>query len=207
MHSIPWYDQLRSPQFISITIYAGLHLLRACSYMGNMENFLNSLGDENTGHFYTSIFSIVVPLGFLVIPLVDYVMFSNTFIKSLNIVTLLGVVFGVITCVNVLSLQVLGFFVFCVFRALLYSVIGTFVAHTFGPLNGGRTNGVLWLLASIFNFAIYPLSSFILEKCHGDWTLLNVILLLCCLPAFLAIQCGLEPSLVLVEGSDRPSRE
>lgn len=207
MHSIPWYDQLRSPQFMAITIYAGLHLLRACSYMGNMENFLNSLGDESTDHFYTSVFSVVVPLGFLVIPLVDYVMFSNTFINSLNMVTQLGIAFGVVTCINVLPVQVVGFFIFCVFRALLYSVIGTFVAHTFGPLNGGRTNGVLWLLASILNFALYPLSSFILENCGGDWTLLNVILLLCCMPAYTVITCGLGPSLTLIKGADRPNRE
>lgn len=207
MHSIPWYEQLRSPQFMAITFYAGLHLLRASSYMGNMENFLNSLGDEETGHLYTSIFSVVVPLGFLVIPLVDHVMFSNTFTSSLNIVTQLGICFGVVTCINVLQVQVLGFFVFCVFRALLYSVIGTFVAHTFGPLNGGRTNGVLWLLASFLNLLLYPLSSFVLENCDGDWTLLNVLLLLCCIPAYTVIQCGLAPTLTLVHGADSPSKD
>lgn len=205
MHSIPWYEQLRSPQFMAITFYAGLHLLRASSYMGNMENFLNSLGDEKTGHVYTSIFSVVVPLGFLVIPLVDYVMFNNTFTSSLNIVTQLGVVFGLITCINMLQAQVVGFFVFCVFRALLYSIIGTFVAHTFGPLNGGRTNGVLWLLASFLNFLLYPLSSFVLENCGGDWTLLNVLLLLCCVPAYTVVSCGLAPTLTLIQGANSPS--
>ena len=207
MHSIPWYNQLRSPQFVAITFYAGLHLLRACSYMGNMENYLNSLGDKETGHMYTSIFSVVVPLGFLVIPLVDYIMFSNTFVSSLHIVTYLGVAFGIVTCVTSLNVQVVGFFIFCVFRALLYSVIGTFVAHTFGPLNGGRTNGVLWLLASILNFTLYPLSSFVLENCGGDWTLLNVLLLLCCIPAYSVIQHGLLPTVSAVAGADRPTKE
>ena len=110
MHHIPWYKQIKTPQFVAITTYAAVHLLRACSYMGNMENFLNALGDEEMGHFYTSIFSIVVPLGFMVIPLVDYVMFSNSFVSSFHIVTILGVAFGIVTCLNELRIQVLGFF-------------------------------------------------------------------------------------------------
>ena len=207
MHHIPWYLQIKTPQFGAVTAYAGLHLLRACSYMGNMENFLNSLGDEETGHFYTSVFSIVVPLGFLVIPLVDYVMFSNSFVSSLNIVTFLGAACGVVTCLNELNIQVIGFFVFCVFRALLYSVIGTFVAHTFGPLHGGRTNGVLWLLASILNFALFPMTKFILERADGDWQLLNLLLLLACVPAYLSVQLVLKPSVAAIAGAEKPARE
>ncbi len=207
MHHIPWYEQIKTPQFVGVTLYAGLHLLRACSYMGNMENFLNSLGDEETGHYYTSIFSVVVPLGFLVIPLVDFVLFNNSFVSSLHIVTILGVVFGSITCVNELNIQVVGFFVFCVFRALLYSVIGTFVAHTFGPLHGGRTNGVLWLLASILNFALFPMTKFILERADGDWQLLNLLLLLGCIPAYLTIQLVLKPSVAVIAGAEKPARE
>lgn len=204
MHHIPWYEQIKSPQFMAVTCYAGLHLLRACSYMGNMENFLNSLGDAELNHYYTSIFSVVVPLGFVAIPLVDYVMFNNSFVSSLQIVTFLGVIFGLITCINQLEIQVLGFFVFCVFRALLYSVIGTFVAHTFGPLNGGRTNGVLWLLASLLNFLLFPMTKFILERAGGDWQLLNLLLLLCCVPAYLFIQVVLKPNVTAVEGAERP---
>ena len=149
----------------------------------------------------------MVPLGFLVIPLVDFVLFNNSFVSSLHIVTILGVVFGSITCVNELNIQVVGFFIFCVFRALLYSVIGTFVAHTFGPLHGGRTNGVLWLLASILNFALFPMTKFILERADGDWQLLNLLLLLGCIPAYLTIQLVLKPSVAVIAGAEKPARE
>ena len=91
-------------------------------------------------------------------------------------------------------------------RSVLSS-IGTFVAHTFGPLHGGRTNGVLWLLASILNFALFPMTKFILERADGDWQLLNLLLLLACVPAYLFVQLVLKPSVAAIAGAEKPARE
>jgi hypothetical protein len=46
LHPIPWYIQIRYPQFLTMTAFASIHLLRATSYMGNMENFLSYLGES-----------------------------------------------------------------------------------------------------------------------------------------------------------------
>lgn len=152
-----------------------------------------------------TVYSIVVPMGFVVIPFVDTIIFRNTFKDSLNIITNISLGFGVLVCVPSLEAQLPGFLFFMVFRALLYSTVGTYIAHTFGPLNGGRTNGMVWLIASLFNFLIYPAT--ILEEKLGDtlFTNLNLLLLALCVPLYAIVQCYLAPVLEKVGGADRPA--
>ena len=91
-------------------------------------------------------------------------------------VTLLSLGYGIPACIQYLQIQVLGFVCFCAFRALFYSTMGTLIAQCFGPISGNTTNGVIWLIASLFNMATYPMSVYVENS--DNWVGLNFSLLL-----------------------------
>ena len=202
LHALPWNQQVLTPQFVIITVFSSLHLLRASWYMGAMRNMLERLGDEATGNKYTTLYGVIVPAGFLFIPWVNRQIHQNYFCDSLRVVTGLSFVYGVVACIDSLFIQPIGFISFCAFRALFYSTMGTMVSHTFGPISGNTTNGCLWLVASFFNVLIYPMSVYV--ESSGNWITVNLVLLVIGLPVFYLHDNSLRKVLLNFRGASRP---
>ncbi|ETI48134.1 hypothetical protein F443_07764, partial [Phytophthora nicotianae P1569] len=173
--------QMKSLEFAYIVVYAAVQVLRATIYIGTANKLLENYGDREHGYLYTKIFSFILPMGFLFVPSIDYLVETRGLSKALLFTNVLGVLYNVIELVPVLPLQCLAFFLFTAFRAFLYAIISAFTAKTFGLKNMGSLMGIIFSIGSVISLAEYPAVYISNVLFRGDLTVLNVISLLSCM--------------------------
>eukprot|EP00644_Phytophthora_capsici_P010445 jgi/Phyca11/548787/estExt2_Genewise1Plus.C_PHYCAscaffold_300106 len=172
--------QMKSFEFAYIVVYAAVQVLRATIYIGTANKLLDNYGDQDHGYLYTTVFSFVLPLGFLFVPSIDYLVETRGLSKALLFTNVLGVLYNVIQLVPILPLQCVSFFLFTAFRAFLYAIISAFTAKTFGLKNMGSLMGIIFSIGSVISLAEYPAVYISNVLFNGDLTMLNVISLLSC---------------------------
>ncbi|ETL94676.1 hypothetical protein L917_07420 [Phytophthora nicotianae] len=173
--------QMKSLEFAYIVVYAAVQVLRATIYIGTANKLLENYGDREHGYLYTKIFSFILPMGFLFVPSIDYLVETRGLSKALLFTNVLGVLYNVIELVPVLPLQCLAFFLFTAFRAFLYAIISAFTAKTFGLKNMGSLMGIIFSIGSVISLAEYPAVYISNVLFRGDLTVLNVVSLLSCM--------------------------
>ncbi|POM80235.1 MFS transporter, LAT3 family, solute carrier family 43, member 3, partial [Phytophthora palmivora] len=141
--------QMNSFEFVYIVVYAAVQVLRATIYIGTANKLLENYGDREHGYLYTKVFSFVLPMGFMFVPLIDYLVETRGLSKALLFTNILGVLYNVFQLVPVLPLQCVAFFLFTAFRAFLYAIISAFTAKTFGLKNMGSLMGIIFSIGSI----------------------------------------------------------
>ena len=206
-HKLEWYQQLNSKRFLCLAAFGSIHLFRANAYMGIIKNVLFQLKDEQTNYLYTTIYSAILPLGGIFISLIDAIIYRNKYITSIQICTVLGAIYGGIALIPILEVQVITFTIFCFFRALFYSVIGTYSIQIFGPINAGRSYGMVWVGGSVLNFMVWPALILSDRYAAGSYMPFNIFLLSLCLPLVMLMQWVLKPELERVQGASRPTRD
>ena len=206
-HKLHWWQQLNSTRFVCLALFGSVHLYRANAYMGVIKNVLFKLGDDKYGYLYTTIYSAMLPLGAVFIPLIDWLIYNHEFHRQMQICTFLGFVYGSLALVPNLPLQVVTFAFFCLFRALFYSVVGTYSVQIFGPINAGRSYGCVWMLGSVLNLLVWPALIITDRFAGGSYLPFNVFLLSLCIPLAFSTELVLKPSLAEVHGAQRPTRD
>ncbi|KAG6976764.1 hypothetical protein JG688_00001033 [Phytophthora aleatoria] len=172
--------QMKSFEFAYIVMYAAVQVLRATIYIGTANKLLENYGDREHGYLYTKVFSFVLPMGFLFVPSIDYLVETRGLSKALLFTNVLGVLYNVVELVPILPLQCVAFLLFTAFRAFLYAIISAFTAKTFGIKNMGSLMGIIFSIGSVISLAEYPAVYISNTLFGGDLTLLNVISLLSC---------------------------
>ncbi|CAI5716974.1 unnamed protein product [Hyaloperonospora brassicae] len=173
-------EQLQSVEFAFIVAFAALQVLRATIYIGTTNKLLENLGDRAHGYVYTKVFSFVLPMGFVFVPSIDYVVESRGLPQALLLTNLLGVLYNVLELVPSLLMQCLTFVVFTAFRAFLYATISAFTAKTFGRTTMGSLMGIIFSIGSIVSLAEYPAVYVSTSMFHGDLTALTALSLVLC---------------------------
>lgn len=191
-HSKSWQKQLSSAAFVYFAIIGTVHLLRSNIYMGTVKLVLESLHDDEQGYLYTQIFAATLPVGFVFIPVINHVIMKYGFVGTFQLINALGFLFGFLTLIPVLPLQVVTFLAFCVFRAFFYSALSTYAAQVFGPRNVGRIYGAVMAIAAVFNLLQYPALIVTAKYAHGNLLYLNVALLVLCFPLIALTHIVLE---------------
>ncbi|POM65597.1 hypothetical protein PHPALM_18659 [Phytophthora palmivora] len=120
-------------------------------------------------------------MGFMFVPLIDYLVETRGLSKALLFTNILGVLYNVFQLVPVLPLQCVAFFLFTAFRAFLYAIISAFTAKTFGLKNMGSLMGIIFSIGSIISLAEYPAVYISNLLFGGDLSVLNVASLLSCM--------------------------
>ncbi|EGZ15890.1 hypothetical protein PHYSODRAFT_509251 [Phytophthora sojae] len=172
--------QMKSFEFAYIVVYAAAQVLRATIYIGTANKLLDNYGDREHGYLYTKVFSFVLPMGFLFVPSIDYLVETRGLSKALLFTNILGVLYNVVELVPILPLQCVAFFLFTAFRAFLYAIISAFTAKTFGLKNMGSLMGIVFSIGSVISLAEYPAMYISNVLFAGDLTVLNVASLLSC---------------------------
>jgi len=189
LHALSWRRQVFTKQFVCLTVFASLHLLRANSYMGIVGDLLLRYGDGD--HVYTDIYSSILPLGFVFIPLIEPILSRCSFAQSFQLVTLFGSLCSSLALIPNLPLQVLTFLLFAFYRSLFYSACSAFVTETFGVRNAGRAYGMVWLIASFFNLLLYPALLITDKYFDGNLQWYLSFLLSLCIPLVAVVHYGL----------------
>ena len=119
---------------------------------------LEMTDDTDEQDFYTTMYSLLFPMGFLFIVPVVYVIEHYDFVTAFDWVIIGSAAWGGAICIESLPLQLPAFLAFAATRALFYSTMGVAIAHTFGPLHGSTMFGMGGLLAAGLNLLVYPIS-------------------------------------------------
>lgn len=156
LRTYPVKKQVFTFEFAYILTYASLQVLRTTVYIGTTNKLLENYGDGERHFLYTKVFSVVLPLGFVFVPAIDYIVERRGLSVSLIFANALGILYNVLVLVPILPLQVFTFVAFTGFRAFLYAVMSAFTAKTFGLKNLGTLIGLIFSIGSIISLLEYP---------------------------------------------------
>lgn len=148
--------QLLSIEFVFIVIFATIQMLCATIYIGTTNKHLENNGDSDHDYLYTKVFSGVLPLGFLFVPVINYVVEKEGLISSLLVTNGLGVAYNSLALIPNLPIQCLAFILFTGFRSFLYTILSVYVAKLFGLKNLGTLMGFNFFIGAIVNLLEYP---------------------------------------------------
>ena len=187
VHQRDFIGQIKSFEFLFVMLFASMQMLKANTYLGGVVGLLDSYGDKEVGHYYSKVFSFVLPAGIVCVPFIDKSINSLGLVGSLTLTTLIGLAFSGLAIIPDLNWQIGTFAAFTIFRAFLYAVMSTFNAQIFGLETLGRITGVVFTSSSVMGLLQYPLIDITNSYFHGDYKYL--LFFLCILTA---------PTLVLI---------
>ncbi|CEG41326.1 Major facilitator superfamily domain, general substrate transporter [Plasmopara halstedii] len=150
--------QMKTFEFLFIVAYAAVQMLRATVYIGTTNKLLENYGDREHNYLYTKIFSFILPMGFIFVPFIDYLVEKRGLSKALQFTNALGVLYNVVELAPILPLQCIAFLLFTAFRAFLYAIISAFTAKTFGLKNMGSLIGIIFSVGSVSSLLLNVLS-------------------------------------------------
>jgi len=171
-------DQLWNTTFLFGAGFTALQLLRINFYIGTVEYQLEDI-DQDRYDLFTQIFSVVLPIGgVLVAPVVGWLLDSKGIVISVGVLVGSGLLYGILGLLTHVSIwiQLLTFGVVAFYRAILFSGMAHYVALWFGFRNFGKLWGIIFFFAGIVNLGIYFLVRIINDVFQGSYFYPNLVL-------------------------------
>ena len=169
-------SQLKTRDFAFTMFFVATHMLQANYYIMSVDAFLLSLGDDDAK--YAKIFSWALPCGIFFVPFIERTVTYLGIVNTLHTTNVIALIFEASLLIPALSYQVVNFFIFTCFRAYLYATINSLIATTFGVATMGRIIGVVFTAAAVFGLVQYPISVVSEVTFGGDYTPMNIMLLI-----------------------------
>jgi len=185
----PVGHQLRSLEFLLIFLFAAIQVARSNLYLGVVDLVNGQIAakqdiPESTRSTLTTIVGLIIPQGWLAVPLIEASIHRLGIFGTLHITTFVGVLYNVVQLIPNLWIQLVGAIVFAVFRAFLFSIITAYNAELFGPKTLGRVMGVCFLVAALVNLSQTSLVEMSLTSLDGNFAPVNLGSILVSLPIF-----------------------
>lgn len=180
LHDWSLGQQLKTLDFAVVLTFASVHMLRCNFYIETVNEMLLAVAapnNEATAVRYAQIFSFVLPLGVLFVPLIDGTVRAVGVVNTLHLTNGIGIVFGTLLLVPNLAVQGINFVVFTGFRAYLYATLNTYIAVTFGVSTMGRIIGCAFTTAAVVTLLQYPAATLAEDVFDGDFLVTNIIFL------------------------------
>lgn len=154
LHGLSLNDQLRSPLFYLMVIFATVCMLRINYFVATIrsqEEYL--LGDPKLAAKMNTIFDVALPLGGLVsIPFTGLILDSLDTLSTLSLVSLTSIAIGILGLIpNSFTANLLGILLLVVYRPFYYTVISDYVSKIFGFETFGTVYGALISISGAFN--------------------------------------------------------
>jgi LAT3 family solute carrier family 43 protein 1 len=93
---------------------------------------------------------------------------------SLWVLNVSATLFGLLSCINVLPLQLVTFLMMSFFRAFLFSAMSNFVVDSFGFAHFGKLWGLVFSIAGVINIGLYFLTQLVYHALNGNFFCANV---------------------------------
>eukprot|EP00299_Pterocystis_sp_00344_P001336 c11172_g1_i1.p1 GENE.c11172_g1_i1~~c11172_g1_i1.p1 ORF type:complete len:438 (-),score=84.72 c11172_g1_i1:215-1528(-) len=201
IRSKSFFEQIASREFAFAVLTFSVLVLKSNVYLGVNGLWLRALGDKEHNYLFTQIFQGVLPCGVLLVPCIDGMLRSRGFVTSFRVVSTLGILYSVITLIPNLEIQCVAAFIYTNFRAILFAVVNTYIAHTFGPRAVGRVMGATLLGVALLNLLQVPFLLITNEYLDGNLFWLNLLMLLMGLPVVIATEM-MKHSIRTIPGAD-----
>lgn len=147
--------QLMSFEFAAMFAYMVIMIPRSLMYLGTFSvinrKIAETEGTLSSLNMVNSITSFVLPFGLIAVPLIQLCMRRLGTMWTVQVTTLIGVVYNILQLVPSLYAQLVTVVMFTVWRAFLYSTISSFNGQIFGVKTMGRIQGLGFLVAGLAN--------------------------------------------------------
>lgn len=187
--------QLTSGPALCLAVFFGVHGTSNQWTLATTRDFLASLGDDELGNKYLTIFTLLMPASLLALPLVDLVIHRCGFHWAFQGVNACALAFALVRlCSDNLNVQIAGFLFFSVFRCFLFSVSFSYIPTLLSGNLIGLASGILFAITGITAFFNIPLAKWTVENAGGDFFVPNLLYTLLILPC-LACAFGIGRSI------------
>ena len=166
--------QLASPLYVYLALFTVVNLFKFSFYLSSVDAHLNHLGQDGTT--YTQIFSSLLPTGLVFVLVVGSMIDHLGLHVAVAANLAASILLSIVTLIPVLEVQVLGFILFALFRAHLFTVLTSILAAEFTFGSFGRLIGIASLVAALVGLLNSPLFDLAVDTFDGDFTVANVIL-------------------------------
>ena len=183
-------SQVASLVFWLCAIFTTLNLFRVNYYIGTVgEQLLAFTGElvfagnstvstnELQAEFFTEMFAYFLPLvGVLSVPVIGVLLDKVGLYLSIWVLVVSGVLYAVFSLLLFMPIEVqlITFILVAFFRALLFSVMATYVAVEFSFVHFGKLWGIVFLMGGIVNLGEY----FMTVYANGQYFWINVTMLI-----------------------------
>lgn len=183
----PPMQQLRSKQFVTLTIFFSIHATRDVFNLTTARDFLAYLGDDETGNKYLTIYTLLAPASILGLPLLDFVLTRYGYHAGLQVVNALALGQGIIMVASEnLNVQVLGFVFASLFRCFMYT-ISLGILPTFLGFNVvGKASGIMPCIAGLLSLVNIPMANWAVNDLDGNFFYPNLIYTILVIPCIYA---------------------
>ncbi|KAJ5071437.1 protein fmp42 [Anaeramoeba ignava] len=186
--NLDFKHQFRSSYFWVLFAFMGSLSFFANFYLATLEQRIEfySKSSTTTNH-YVKLFSFLQLTGFLYSPFIG-ILGNNHLISAILSTVSAVVLIGILNTTSEVSLQIIGFLIFPLSRALIYGVNALMLKAMFGYQNLGKHLGIQISLAGIAFLLQYLISYILNQKLHGDFQYIDWFLFLI---TFSSIFCGI----------------
>ena len=188
----PPMQQLRSKQFLTLSVFFAIQATRDMFNLTTARDFLAYLGDDETGNKYLTIYTLLTPASILGLPVLDFVLTRYGYHAGLQTVNALALAQGVImVSSDNLNVQVLGFIFASFFRCFMYTICLGILPAFLGVNAVGKGSGIMPCIAGLLSLVNIPLASWAVNGLNGNFFYPNLIYTLLVLPCiYLAWELG-----------------
>jgi len=185
------YKQLTSRPFLLLAVFWTIHVVSNQWILTTARDFLASLGDDEVGNKYLTIFTLLMPVSLVGIPFVDFVIVHYGFIGGFHTINALALAYNLVRLTSDdLNVQIASFIFFSFFRSFLFGVSFSFLPTLLAPKVVGKATGIMYASIGVFNFLNIPLTNYTVEQQGGDFFIASLIYTLLVLPC-IALACAL----------------
>jgi len=156
------WKQLLSVPFFCLCVWMSTNLFFLNFYIGNVADqmFQQADGEQVNAHHYTTIFTTILPLGALAIPVYGWATDRLGLPIAVIMSTLFGIAFSVTCLIQDLSLQLLTFIFYSLFRTFVFATFFSLVAKEFGYSSFGVLSGLILFVAGAACLLQYPVREY-----------------------------------------------
>ncbi|PRP89295.1 MFS transporter [Planoprotostelium fungivorum] len=167
------WKQMKSPVYIGLVLYNCVNMTWLNTYLGTTEvQWVGKLGEEE-GLRLAEVFGFILPLGFLVGPVVGVTLKYLPSYRGFFALTLLLTINAIIQFIPHLGVQVFNFCLFAILRAYYYALIADFTIEKFGFESFGKLFGLLQFIVGLVGISQSLFVSLTVTVFEGNWLPLN----------------------------------
>jgi len=185
VHQREFWTQINprvTPEFTYMVLFGIVNMTRSNLFLGLVADDLKQKGDDTK--IYTKITSAIVPLGFLAVPIIERLIREMALCTAMDITVGLGVIYGGISLIPNVPIQLVTAVVYTLYRALLFSAIATYNAQVFGPATMGKVAGLMYTLSAPFQLLSYPLVAVTQDCFDNNYAMVSVFQILWLIPVY-----------------------
>lgn len=181
-------EQLTSGPFMLLCVFFGLQAASTHWNFATQRDFLAHLGDDDKDNRYLTIFTLMTPVSFLGVPLIDYCILHYGWATSMQVINALAVAYTTIKLMSDdLNVQIVGFIIFSFFRSFLFGVSFSFLPTLVAGPVIGIAAGVMTSIPGATSFISIPMAALAVETFDGDFFWPNLVYALLTIPCIAAI--------------------